>query len=367
MRVVVTGGGTGGHVYPALSVAEALMRSEGESCSFLYIGAEGGMEAGLVRPTGVPFQTVKVGALRGKAPHQFLAGLGRLSWGLVQSWRSLGRFRPQVILATGGYVCVPVVLAGWLRRIPSVVYLPDVEPGWAVRFISRFARRIAVTSCRSEAFLPKGKVVETGYPVRAAFFSVDKATARDSLSLEAELRTLLVLGGSSGAHSINVALEKALPSLLEVCQVIHVAGAADEARFEEVRGRLPEGLRQRYRLFGYLHNLPEAMAAADLAVCRAGASVMGELPAAALPSVLVPYPYAGAHQRHNAEALQEAGAATALDNSELDKLLPVVRCLLENEAQLGKLAENARLLAKPRAAESIAELVRQVGRCGSTS
>ncbi|MBI2865044.1 MAG: undecaprenyldiphospho-muramoylpentapeptide beta-N-acetylglucosaminyltransferase [Chloroflexi bacterium] len=357
LRIVVTGGGTGGHVYPALAVLAALpavVEGGGES-DVVYVGSKKGMERDLVRRAGYRFVGIGAGPLRGKSMLETLANVVRLGIGLIESWRLLGKHRTRAILATGGYVCVPVVVAGWLRGVPSLVYLPDVRPGWAIRFLSRFARAIAVTSDKSKAFLPPGKVVEMGYPVRGEIGQTEKATARRRLGLSEELPAVIALGGSRGAHAINLAIEKGLKELLTLCQLVHVCGREDEPHLREVREAMDEGLRMRYHLYPYLHDeLPAALTAADLAISRSGASVMGEYPAAGLPSVLVPYPYAGGHQRLNALVLAEGGAAILLENDRLSELTAIVGELLRDKTRLEDMADRARLMAKPDAAAAIA-------------
>lgn len=358
IRIAVTGGGTGGHVYPALAVIAALAEPQ-----LLYIGTRKGIEANLVQRQGLPFTAIAAGAFRGRSPLRLLLNLGLMKWGFIQSVFALRRFQPHVVLATGGYVCVPVVLAAWALKVPSLIYLPDVEPGWAVRFLSKFATKIAATSGKSARFLPAEKAVETGYPVRPGFAQVSKAAAKEQLGLDETLKTLLVWGGSRGARSINVAISKILPELLERCQIIHLSGPEDEPGLQEMRSSLPEKKRQRYFLHSYLHEqFPLAIAAADLAVSRAGASVMGEFPAAALPSILVPYPHAGGHQRQNAAFLAEQGAAIVVEESNLnEQLLSTIGNLITSDEVLGEMAEKARQLARPEAAQSIASLLAELG------
>ncbi|MBI2909093.1 MAG: undecaprenyldiphospho-muramoylpentapeptide beta-N-acetylglucosaminyltransferase [Chloroflexi bacterium] len=359
MRIAVTGGGTGGHVYPALSVVEALVES---SPRLLFIGTDRGIEAVLARRRRLPFASVSAAAFRGRSLLRILLNLSLTFWGLLQTLSILRRFRPHVVLATGGYVCVPVVMAAWALRIPSLVYLPDVEPGWAVRLLARFASKVAVTTDRSRNFLPAEKVIETGYPVRPELGKLSRVEAREKLRLDANRKTLLVWGGSRGAHSINVAMSKILEPLLDLHQIIHLCGSEDEAWLQEVRSKLAEDKRRRYFLYAYLHEeFPSALAAADLAVSRAGASVLGEFPAAGLPSILVPYPHAGGHQRHNAGFLSEKGAASVIEESEIGALLPTVSALLTDDKKLLQMAASARRLERPGAAKRIASLLTELG------
>lgn len=359
MRVVLCGGGTGGHVYPALAVAAALSEMSGaDGMEFLYIGTEAGPEAGLVKRAGLPFYAVKAAGIRGRTPVSMVVGISEMAVGAFQARRALADFRPQAVLTTGGYVSVPVAAAARLRNTPLVVYLPDVRPGWAVQYVSRLAGKVAVTSQQALSYLPAGKVVVTGYPVRPGFFELERSEARRRLGLGAEGLVLLVSGGSRGAHRLNQAVAERLPELLEHCSLLHVCGVDDEERMKERAGSLPEGLVARYRLFPYMYDeMPLAMASSDLAVLRSGASVMGELPAAGLPAILVPYPHAGGHQRYNAQYMRRQGAVVVLEESDIHNLIALTLELLSDEPRRQAMRARLSSLARPNAAREIARLV----------
>lgn len=373
MRIIVSGGGTGGHVYPALAVLSSLncgtigpgtieqpQAIALPAASVLYVGHESGMEAALVQRAGLEFRGIASGPLRGRRPWETALNVAKIGLGLVQSLALISQFKPDVILATGGYVCVPVVLAGWLRRVPSLVYLPDLVPGMAVKLLSRFANRVAVSFEESRRFLPAGKTVVTGYPVRPELKLVKREEGRESLGLPTDDRVVLILGGSRGASSINSAVARALPELLEMAHVVHISGG-DKKVIEALESRSREvaaSLRARYHHYPYLHQeMGSALAAADVVVSRAGASVMGEYPAFGLPSVLIPYPFAGAHQEVNARYLVERGAALRLGDEELPKgrLVEVLRELFADPSGLEVMSRNARRLARPNAARAIGD------------
>ena len=303
MRVMVSGGGTGGHVYPALAVLSWLKSSQPSFDTppgrhALYVGHSTGMEAGLVSRAGLEFRGIASGPLRGRQPWETALNVAKMGIGLLQSYALISRFKPDVILATGGYVCVPVVLAGWMRRIPSLVYLPDLEPGLAVKFLSHFASRVAVSFEDTARFFSPAKAVVTGYPVRPELTAVAKDDGRRQLGLPSDGKVILFLGGSRGAASINQAVASSLSELLEMAHVVHICGndEATVAALNERRSRLEPSLGARYHLYPYLHQeMGSALAAADVVVSRAGASVMGEYPAFGLPSILIPYPHAGGH------------------------------------------------------------------------
>ncbi len=360
---MISGGGTGGHVYPILAVVEAL-GSQIANRKFLYVGSRGGVEEGIVSrfaQEGVPFAAISAGGLRGLAPWTVARNLFKMTRGFAQSLRIVRDFSPDVVLVTGGYVCAPVATAAWLRRVPLLVLLPDLEPGLAVRALSRLAKRVAVSFPEVTKYFDQSKVVTTGYPVRAEFFTTDKAEARRAFSLEEGLKTVTVFGGSRGAHSINLALSQGLERLLEVCQIIHICGLTDAERVMENGAQLPARLRSRYRAYSYLHDeMPSALAAADLAVARAGAATLGEFPALGLPSILVPYPYAGQHQELNADYLVSRGAAVKIADADLNRgLLPTILSLLSGDA-LTNMSAQARALARPKAAQRIAQELQRV-------
>lgn len=360
MRLALSGGGTGGHVYPALSIAEALELGlpKGDNLDVLYVGSTSRAEAEIVEHAGIRLRAVPAAPIRGRMPWEMAAGAVKIGMGTAQARGILREFNPQAVLSTGGYASFPVALAARTAGIPLAVYLPDLYPGWAVRATARLAQRVAVTAVESLRRLPGAKGVVTGYPVREEFWHADRAGGRARLGLSPQERVIFVIGASQGAHSINKAVAGHLSSLLELCEVVHLSGQNDEPWLAEIRDALPDRLRPRYHLFGYLHNeTPWAMAAADVAVCRSGASVLGELPAVGLPAVLVPYPYAGGHQRINARYLERNGAAVVLDDDDLDRMLPLVGGLLHDEKRLCQMRNASRRLARPDAARRIAKIL----------
>ncbi|MBI4505525.1 MAG: undecaprenyldiphospho-muramoylpentapeptide beta-N-acetylglucosaminyltransferase [Chloroflexi bacterium] len=355
---MVTGGGTGGHVYPALAVAEALRRADA-TAEVLFVGHGDGLEARVVRRAGLAFAAVPSGPVVGRHPLEVAASLARVARGVVAAGHLLDEYRPDAVLATGGYVCVPAALAARLRGLPVVVVLPDVVPGLAVRALARLATVVAASYPDALPHLPRGRTVLTGYPLRASLWRLDRVAARASFALDDALPTLLVLGGSRGARSVNQAVAAALEDLLARSQVVHVAGERDEAWLRARAAALPATLGARYHLFGYLDDLPRAMMAADLAVARAGAATCAEFPAAGLPSVLVPYPHAGAHQARNARYLVRHGAAVAVADAALPGggLLAAVSALLDDAARRVAMAERARRLAVLHGADAIVALL----------
>lgn len=331
------------------------------------------MEETLVPRANITLATIGGGPIVGVSLPAMTANAARLAWSLGKVSRLFRRFRPDVLLMTGGYVNAPVGLVAWLRRVPSAIFLPDVEPGSAIKALSRVADRVACTTDASRDYLAGEKVVVTGYPLRPALraaVQMSQEDAREQFALAPNRPTLLVFGGSRGARSINRALMAVLPSVLEAgVQVIHVSGERNWPEIEAGAGQLPAEVRDRYRPVAYLHErMGAAMRSADLVVARAGAGMLGEAPAFGLPSVLVPYPHAWRYQRVNADYLVERGAAVRLDDENLaQELLPTVLALLGDQPRLQSMATAARALDTPDAAGNLARLLIDLGQKGKSS
>jgi len=350
-------------VYPALTVLQALISIIDPAGfdlqrSVLWVGGLGGMEADLVKRAEVPFEAIPAAGVHG-------VGLSRLPGNVAQLWRGyrvsrqiLRRFQPDVLFFTGGYVAVPMALAG--RKVPSVLYVPDIEPGLALKTLSRLAGSIAITAENSRRYFSSHADLRlTGYPTRPELARGSREQAMATFDLDAGFPTLLVFGGSKGAHSINQALLAILPALLAEMQVIHISGQLDWPDVESAGQKLEAGQALRYRAYPYLHQeMPAALQAADLAVSRAGASSLGEFPVVGLPAVLVPYPYAWRYQVVNAQFLVDHAAAVMLrDESLADRLLPTVLELMRDSVRRERMKQVMQSLARPEAAGQIASLL----------
>ena len=348
-------------MYPALAVADWLEAdNSSQPANLSWVGSAGRVEESLVTRAGISFEAISAAGVRGKNPLAILGGVLALARGFRQARRLLVAFRPDVLFVTGGYVCVPVTLAAWLAHVPALIYLPDMQPGLAIKFLARFVDRVAVTAPPATGYFRPNQALVTGYPVRRELYERDPADARTRLGLSAEEDSppvLLVFGGSQGARSINQAVSEDIETLLASAQVVHISGKRDAEWTQARRASLPESLKARYHLYSYLHEeMVDALLAADLVVSRAGASTLGEFPAAGLPAVLVPYPHAGAHQWDNADYLVEAGAAVAIEDADLGtNLVPTVLDLLADRKRRAGMRQAARGLARPDAAQRIAQ------------
>jgi UDP-N-acetylglucosamine--N-acetylmuramyl-(pentapeptide) pyrophosphoryl-undecaprenol N-acetylglucosamine transferase len=288
------------------------------------------------------------------------SGLKFLAGG-VQALGLMRRYRPQVLLLTGGWSGLPVALAARLWRVPILIFLPDIEPGSTIKLLQRFAQRVALTLPESEQYFPAGKTVVTGYPLRAAVEGATREAAVQHFGLDATRKTLLVFGGSRGARSINRALLDNVPDLLtDGLQIIHVTGTLDWPEVEARHAQLTDNAH--YHIYPYLHHeMGLALAAADLVLSRSGASTLAEFPLFGLPAILVPYPYAWRYQKVNADYLANRGAAVVLADEQMpQELLPGIRALMGNAARLAQMRDSAAALAQPHGAERIAAVLVQL-------
>ena len=338
-------------MYPALAVHSALA-AKVTDMDALWVGSQGGMEESLVRRQGLSFRNVPAAGLHGVGLAALPRNLTMLGRGVLAARRILNEFEPNVMFFTGGYVAVPVALAG--RSIPTLLYVPDIEPGMALKSLARFADAITVTTDQSQKYFSK-PVYEVGYPLRADLALWDRKTANQHLGISGKAPVLLVFGGSLGAHSINMAVTNILGELLEKFEIIHLSGEQDWQIVNRTREELPTELASRYHALPYLHDMGAALAAADLVVSRAGASCLGEYPLFGLPAILVPYPHAWRYQKVNADYLTRRGAAITLEDHRLnDDLQVTLNVLIENPNKLKAMRAAMFELSHPRAAEKIA-------------
>jgi UDP-N-acetylglucosamine--N-acetylmuramyl-(pentapeptide) pyrophosphoryl-undecaprenol N-acetylglucosamine transferase len=353
MKFGLAGGGTGGHTYPAVAVAERLREHDG--AELVYYGTPRGPERAVAEAEGFEYRPVRASPVRSRSPWRIARGALNLARGYREALRWLEGDAPSAVFATGGYAAAPVGRAARKCGIPLLVFLPDVRPGWAVRSLQRQATAIACSVSDSLEFLPGAKTVVTGYPVRRQFAEAQREEGARRFGLDPALSTLLVTGGSQGAHHINLVIVGALRRLLEQTQIIHIAGRDEEAWLARERERLPDWQRDRYQLRAYTEEMAWAMAASDLAVTRAGASALGELPAAGLPAIVIPGDFSD--QRDNADFLVRHGAALALPSAEIERLEDEVARLIEDDETRGAMAEAMGRLARPDAASKLAAML----------
>ena len=346
MRAILAGGGTGGHVIPAVAIAQELQRTHG--AEVLFIGTGRGIENRLVPAAGFPLRLIEVGALNRVSLTtrvRTLFGLPRAVWA---ARRILSEFQPDVVIGVGGYASGPAMLAAVWKGIPTLAFEPNVVPGFANRVIARWVSAAAVHFQETAKYFRHAEV--TGVPVRQAFFDIaGKATQH-------ERTTLLVFGGSQGAHAINQVMTQCLPELMRQNPGIHIIHQTGERDYNDAQAAY-QRTGASAEVFPFIHDMPAFFARADLLLCRSGASTVAEITAAGKPAIFVPFPRAADdHQRVNAQALERAGAAVVLEETKLDEvwLVETVSALLGDSSRLRRMSEAARSLAHPNAARDIA-------------
>lgn len=344
-------------MFPAIAVAQALSRKD-PSATVLFAGRREGIEAKTVAGYGMRFAAIPAAPLyteqlwrNWKLPLVLAAAL----W---QSWRLIDRFKPDVVLGTGGYVSVPLITMAGLARVPIVLQEQNLMPGRATRVLARFAKQVATAYPESSRYLRDSTVV-TGTPVRTEFW-------RRKENFPERPRTVLVLGGSQGAHRLNQAVADALPSLLERPDlvIVHQTGAREIDTMQSLKASLPAPVSGRYQPFAFANDLAERIRAADLVVSRAGASTLSEVSAIGIPMVLIPYPFAGGHQRLNVAPYESAGGALVIPDEQVDgaRLVGVVGSVIDDPAGYRKMVEAMRGLGRPYAAEEVVRIIEQVAR-----
>ncbi|RLK12683.1 UDP-N-acetylglucosamine-N-acetylmuramylpentapeptide N-acetylglucosamine transferase [Micromonospora sp. M71_S20] len=328
LRMIVTGGGTGGHTYPALTTITTLqsrMAEAGTTPELLWVGVADGLEAKIAERNRIPFKAITTGKLR-RSPNprelaRNIADAFRIPLGIAQAALTVARTRPAVVLSTGGYVSVPIGLAARLFRVPYLLHEQTLTLGLANRILARVATRILLSHQASLDHLPpraRRRAVVTGNPVRPAVLQGDPTRGLTAYGLDPALPLVLVTGGASGAQQINRMLAGALRDLLPHCQIVHQCGSLNYAEMQQVADDLPPQLAPRYRVVDFIHDeMPDLLAAAAVVVARSGAGTVAELTALGKASVLVPYPVsAGDEQRITARHLAKEGAAVMLDGDQ---------------------------------------------------
>ena len=352
MRAILAGGGTGGHVIPAIAIAQELEKDYGTEV--LFIGTARGIETRLVPAAGFPLQLIQVGGLNQVSFKTRLKTSIDLPRAVLRSWRILSEFDPDVVIGVGGYASGPAMLAAILKRIPTLVFEPNYVPGFTNRRVARLVSAAAVHFGETAKYFRNAKV--TGVPVRRAFFEMAAKASGTAKPV------LLVFGGSQGAHAINrVVMESAaaLQSRVPGIHIIHQTGERDYNDAQAAYALLGEA-GEAYR---FLDDMPGFFARADLVLCRSGASTVAELTAAGKPAVLVPFPRAADdHQTRNAEALERAGAAVLLEESQLnrERLVETVSALMGDRARLENMRKAAHELSHPNAGSDIAVMAAQL-------
>jgi UDP-N-acetylglucosamine--N-acetylmuramyl-(pentapeptide) pyrophosphoryl-undecaprenol N-acetylglucosamine transferase len=352
MRAILAGGGTGGHVIPALAIAHELQRRY--QAEVLFIGTARGLENRLVPAAGFPLKLVKVGALNRVSLATRLRTALDLPRAIFAATGMLNEFQPDVVIGVGGYASGPAMLAAILKHTPTLAFEPNLVPGFANRMVAHFVSAAAVHFEHTADHFRNAVV--TGVPVRPAFFQIPKKR------FSADSPTLLVFGGSQGAHAINQAVIRSLPELMRRLPGLHVIHQTGERDYNEVQAAYA-GTAISAEVHKFIDDMPAFFARADLVLCRSGASTVAEVAAAGKPAIFVPFPRAADdHQRRNAEAMERANAAVVLEETRLDELwlVDTIDALLQDPSRLSRMSDAARAMSHPNAAIEIAELAAKV-------
>jgi UDP-N-acetylglucosamine--N-acetylmuramyl-(pentapeptide) pyrophosphoryl-undecaprenol N-acetylglucosamine transferase len=363
IRIVLAGGGTGGHVLPAVSVIEELKRREVQS-EYLWIGSNGGVEREAAERIGIAYVAVSTGKFRRYLDLQTLLDAGRIPIGIVQAYRHLRVFKPNVVFSTGGFVSVPTVVAG-ARVAPILTHEQTAIVGLATKINARFADVLALSHEQSRVSVPgfTRQVTVTGNPVRLSLLDGDASRGFTHLEFDPKLPLLYVTGGARGSSPINQRIEALLPELLDHCQILHQTGHSsaneDSARLQRLSASWSEERQRRYRVVEFVGDeLKDVYAAATLVLARAGAGTIAELPLLGKPAILIPLPLSGGGEQDvNARILEDAGAAVFLPQSEAtpDRLRTEILTLLFDAGRRQQMAAKTKTLARPDAASRLTE------------
>jgi UDP-N-acetylglucosamine--N-acetylmuramyl-(pentapeptide) pyrophosphoryl-undecaprenol N-acetylglucosamine transferase len=361
MNVLIAAGGTGGHVFPALTVAQEL-RQRAPTSNMLFVGTHKGIEASLVPKAGFDMAFISIfGMKRRLALSNVILPFIALK-GLIQSYRIIQRFSPNIVFGTGGYVAGPVLLAAVLRRIPTMLHEQNSRPGVTTRWLARWMSMMLLSFPRSEIYYRRRDNLRvTGNPTRIASKTKGRTSSRLLFGLRESLDTVLVFGGSQGAHSLNMALLGALEELMAdgTVQLLWQTGGTD---YEEIDAKTsPYG--PRIKVLPFIDSMIDAYQASDVVLCRAGASTLAEITALGIPAILVPYPFAtGRHQELNARSLVDQGAADMILDRELTgaRVATALQDLLADRGRRRRMRERSRAMGYPQAASRIVEAMFEI-------
>ncbi|MFT4413470.1 undecaprenyldiphospho-muramoylpentapeptide beta-N-acetylglucosaminyltransferase [Fredinandcohnia humi] len=361
MKIVISGGGTGGHIYPALALIKEIKKMDPTS-EFLYIGTEKGLESGIVTRENIPFKTIEITGFKRKLSFDNIRTITRFLKGVKDSKSYIKEFQPDVVIGTGGYVCGPVVYAATRLNIPTIIHEQNSVPGLTNKFLSRYVDKVAVCFEEAKEFFPLQKVVLTGNPRASEVLGKDGEKGRLHVGLNSFQKSVLLVGGSRGARPINDAFIEALDIVKDNnYQFLYVTG---EVHYEDVLKKVKSvGNPNNVIIKPFLYNMPEVLAGVDLVVARAGATTLAEITALGLPSILIPSPYVtNNHQEKNARSLSEKGAAILRLEKDLTgrQLIEDIDSILLNLDKLEEMKKASRQIGIPDAANRLYKLMNEL-------
>ncbi|MCL6572847.1 MAG: undecaprenyldiphospho-muramoylpentapeptide beta-N-acetylglucosaminyltransferase [Bacillus sp. (in: Bacteria)] len=361
MKIVLSGGGTGGHIYPALALIREIQKVN-KTAEFLYIGTMNGLESTIVPMENIPFKSIHITGFKRKISFENVKTVYRFLKGVKDSKRLLKEFKPDIVIGTGGYVCGPVVYAAAKLRIPTIIHEQNSVPGLTNKFLCRYVNKIAICFEEGKEHFPAEKVVFTGNPRASEVIGKDGIHGLLSVGLSTTMPAVLIFGGSRGARPINESVVKALPELAEKpYQVLYITG---DAHFDDVKKEIELiGSPKNVVIKPFIHNMPDVLAGIDLVVSRAGATTLAELTSLGIPSILIPSPYVtNNHQEKNARSLSDHGAAELLLEKDLNNksLVNHIDRILMNQEKLKEMKRKAKKIGVPDAASRLYSLMGQL-------
>lgn len=356
--LMIGGGGTGGHIYPAIAIAQEFV-ARGANRRVVFVGTEYGLEKTIVPKAGFPLEFISVGGLKGKGPVDLIKNFFRLPFGLIQAWRLVGKHRPSVALGVGGYSSGPVLMAAKLRGVPTAIHEQNAFPGVANRASAKFVTAVAVAFADAASRLKRADAVITGNPVRKEFFSAGGSHAISGK------RRLLIFGGSQGSRILNDAMTGALLFLARMKDQLAIVHQTGPKEVERVRDAYRASAFSDARVVPYLDPIVDEIAAADLVVCRAGAMTIGELAAIGRAAIFVPFAAAtNNHQELNARVVERAGGGVVITESQLtpERLAAAITEIAGDPDRAARMGAAARSLASPDATRKIVDLLEKIVR-----
>jgi UDP-N-acetylglucosamine--N-acetylmuramyl-(pentapeptide) pyrophosphoryl-undecaprenol N-acetylglucosamine transferase len=361
MKIVISGGGTGRHIYPALALIREIQKETKDS-EFLYIGTKTGLESSLVPREGIPFKSIHITGFRRKLSFENIKTIYRFLKGVKDSKGILKEFKPDIVIGTGGYVCGPVVYAAAKLNIPTIIHEQNSVPGLTNKFLSRYVKKIAICFNEAKDYFPGDKVVFTGNPRASEVIGKDGIRGRISVGLSTTMPAVLIFGGSRGARPINEAVVKSLSDLGgKPYQILYITG---DVHFEDVKKEVElVGNPRNVVIKPFLHNMPEVLAGIDLVVSRAGATTLAEITSLGIPSILIPSPYVtNNHQEKNARSISEQGGAELILEKDLNNksLVKNIDRILLNQEHLKDMKAKAKKMGVPDSARKLFELMKSI-------
>ena len=361
LKVIIAGGGTGGHINPGIAIAKHIKQQQPDA-EIIFIGTERGLETRLVPREGFELKLIKVKGFRRKLSLDTLVSIKEMFQGFLESQAIIRKFKPDVVIGTGGYVCGPVLFNAARMKIPTLIHEQNAYPGVTNRILSRFVDTVAISFKESEQFFKSAKrLILTGNPVRTELLKVDRISARKKLGIHSDQNIVVVMGGSLGAEKINATVVEMIKnsSGLDYSMIF----GTGNSQFEKVSREVEFLTASQIEVVPYIYDAANVYAAADLIVCRAGAITCSELTALGVPSIMIPSPNVTAnHQEHNARALEKKGASIVILEKELtaDLLQNQITDLLKNKNYLAKMAKDAKKIGILNSTEKIYRLLEEL-------